>query len=134
MTIWMTEDSELDDFLAKYGEYVKDCKSFADKIVSEHNETVCDYRDMRVRKINDAGYAAGSSGSGEVSTTYFIALSPSDEEIYRRLRARPAERGFTSDDVIRPHIEYNQWIRKNKGKYQLFRVCSTTQKHNKFNV
>ena len=24
--IWITEDSELDDFLAKYGEYVKDCK------------------------------------------------------------------------------------------------------------
>ena len=24
--IWITEDSELDDFMAKYGEYVKDCK------------------------------------------------------------------------------------------------------------
>jgi len=24
--IWITEDSELDDFLAKYGKYVKDCK------------------------------------------------------------------------------------------------------------
>ncbi len=24
--IWITEDSELDDFLAKYGEYVKDCR------------------------------------------------------------------------------------------------------------
>lgn len=58
--------------------------------------------------------------SGEAGATYFIALGPSDEEIYRRLRARPAERGFTSDEVIRPHIEYNQWIRKNRGKYQLF--------------
>ena len=24
--IWITEDSEPDDFMAKYGEYVKDCK------------------------------------------------------------------------------------------------------------
>ena len=58
--------------------------------------------------------------SEEVKATYFIALSPSDDEIWRRLRARPAERGFTSDEVIRPHIAYNQWIRRNRGKYQLF--------------
>ena len=30
------------------------------------------------------------------------------------------ERGFTSDEVIRPHIEYNRWIGNNRGKYQLF--------------
>ena len=58
--------------------------------------------------------------SDEVQATYFIALCPSDDEIWRRLRARPAERGFTSDEVIRPHIEYNQWIRKNRGKYSLW--------------
>ncbi|MBO4836079.1 MAG: hypothetical protein J5564_00120 [Clostridia bacterium] len=57
---------------------------------------------------------------GEVDATYFIALCPSDGEILRRLRARPAERGFTSDEIIRPHIEYNRWIRRNRGKYQLF--------------
>ena len=44
----------------------------------------------------------------------------SDETIYQRLRARPKERGFTSDEAIRPHIEYNQWIGRNRGKYQLF--------------
>ena len=38
----------------------------------------------------------------------------------QRLRARPKERGFTTDEAIRPHIEYNQWIGKNRGKYQLF--------------
>ena len=58
--------------------------------------------------------------SEAVKATYFIALGPSDDEIWRRLRARPAERGFTSDEVIRPHIAYNQWIRRNRGKYQLF--------------
>ena len=30
------------------------------------------------------------------------------------------ERGFTSDEAIRPHIAYNQWIGRNRGKYQLF--------------
>lgn len=56
----------------------------------------------------------------EVKATYFIALWASDETIYQRLRARPIERGFTSDKIIRPHIEYNQWIGRNRGKYQLF--------------
>ena len=58
--------------------------------------------------------------SAEVKTTYFIGMWAPDETIWERLRARPEERGFTSDEVIRPHIEYNQWIGKNRGKYQLF--------------
>ena len=40
--------------------------------------------------------------------------------IYQRLQARPAERGFTTEEAIRPHIEYNQWFRKNRGKFPLF--------------
>ena len=36
------------------------------------------------------------------------------------VKARPAERGFTSDEIIRPHIEYNGWFRRNKSKFQLF--------------
>ncbi len=58
--------------------------------------------------------------SAEVKATYFIGMWAPDETIRERLRARPKERGFTSDEVIRPHIEYNQWIGKNRGKYQLF--------------
>ena len=58
--------------------------------------------------------------SDEVKATYFIGMWAPDETIRERLRARPKERGFTSDEVIRPHIEYNQWIGKNRGKYQLF--------------
>jgi len=56
----------------------------------------------------------------EVKATHFIALWAPDEMIYQRLRARPKERGFTSDEIIRPHIEYNRWIGRNRGKYQLF--------------
>ena len=55
-----------------------------------------------------------------MTATFSIALWARDEIIDRRLRARPKERGFTTDEAIRPHIEYNQWIGKNRGKYQLF--------------
>ncbi len=55
----------------------------------------------------------------EVDSTEFIILNPSDEAIWERLRARPAERGFTSDEKILPHIGYNQWFRRNRGKFPL---------------
>ncbi len=55
-----------------------------------------------------------------LKATYCIALWAPDGVIEQRLRARPKERGFTSDEAIRPHIEYNQWISRNRGKYQLF--------------
>ena len=56
----------------------------------------------------------------ELKATYFIALWAPDAVIEQRLRARPKERGFTTDEAIRPHIGYNRWIGKNRGKYQLF--------------
>ena len=55
-----------------------------------------------------------------IESTDFIVLSPADEEIIRRLKARPAERGFTSDEKIEPHVGFNRWFRKNKGKFNLF--------------
>ena len=55
-----------------------------------------------------------------LTATFHIALWAPDRVIDRRLRARPEERGFTTDEAIRPHIEYNQWIGRNRGKYQLF--------------
>ena len=56
----------------------------------------------------------------ELTATFSIALWARNQIIDQRLRARPKERGFTTDEAIRPHIEYNQWIGKNRGKYQLF--------------
>ena len=55
-----------------------------------------------------------------IESTYFIVLCPTDEKIEQRLRARSKERGFDSDEAIRPQIAYNQWFRKNKGKVPLF--------------
>ena len=54
-----------------------------------------------------------------IESTEFIVLNPSDEEIVRRLRARPAERGFTSDEKIEPHVGFNRWFRKNRGKFPM---------------
>ncbi len=55
-----------------------------------------------------------------LNATNYIALWAPDAVIEKRLRDRPKERGFTTDEAIRPHIEYNQWIGRNRGKYQLF--------------
>ena len=65
-------------------------------------------------------YITKASVPEELTATFYIALWAGDRIIERRLRARPRERGFTTDEAIRPHIEYNQWIGRNRGKYQLF--------------
>ena len=56
----------------------------------------------------------------ELTATFTIALWAKNQIIDRRLRDRPKERGFTTDEAIRPHIEYNQWIGRTRGTYQLF--------------
>lgn len=70
--------------------------------------------------INPQDFIADHKIPECVDSTEFIVLCPSDEEIIRRLKARPAERGFTSDEIIAPHVGFNQWFRKNKGKFPLF--------------
>ena len=59
---------------------------------------------------------------GARKSTMKVAL-----EIVKRLKARPAERGFTSDDIIEPHVGFNRWFRKNKGKFSMF-IDNTEQK------
>ena len=70
--------------------------------------------------INPQDYMASQEIPECIESTDFIVLSPADEEIIRRLKARPAERGFTSDEKIEPHVGFNRWFRKNKGKFNLF--------------
>ena len=65
-------------------------------------------------------YITKAAVPDQLTATFHIALWAGDQIIDKRLRARPKERGFTTDDAIRPHIEYNQWIGRNRGKYQLF--------------
>ena len=56
----------------------------------------------------------------EITSTFFIAMTCSDEEITRRLKARPAERMCGDDEFIAAQIEYNNWFKRNKGKFQLY--------------
>ncbi len=70
--------------------------------------------------LNPEDYIGKHTAPTEIDSTYFIVLSAEDDLIEQRLKARPAVRGFTSDEVIRPHIEYNRWFRKNKSKFNLF--------------
>ncbi len=70
--------------------------------------------------LNPLDYFGSHTIPKSVASTYFIVLCPSDEKIEQRLRARPKERRFDSNEAIRPQIEYNQWLRKNRGKVQLF--------------
>lgn len=56
----------------------------------------------------------------EITSTFFIAMTCSDEEITKRLKARPAERMCGDDEFIKGQIEYLNWFRKNKGKFQLY--------------
>ena len=82
---------------------------------------MADGRDLVfVSCMNPQDYFGKTDAPAEISASFFICLCPTDEVINARLKARPVERGFTSDEIIRPHIEYNGWFRKNKSKFQLF--------------
>ena len=70
--------------------------------------------------INPQNYIASQEIPECVESTDFIVLCPADEEIVKRLKARPEERGFTSYDKIEPHVGFNRWFRKNKGKFSMF--------------
>ena len=46
-----------------------------------------------------------------------IGMFCSDEEVRRRLLARPPERMCGDEGFIRSQIEYNQWIRNHPHEY-----------------
>ncbi|MBQ8893462.1 MAG: hypothetical protein IJ043_03535 [Clostridia bacterium] len=55
-----------------------------------------------------------------ITSTFLIGMTCSDEEIIRRLKARPAERMCGSDEFIAGQIQYNNWFKKNAGKFQFY--------------
>ena len=66
----------------------------------------------------------------EITDTHFIAMTGSDEEIRKRLKARPAERNCGSDEFIQSQIDYSAWFKKSRGKFQKF-IDNTGQKPEK---
>ena len=61
-----------------------------------------------------------------ITSTFFIGMTCSDEEIIKRLKARPAERMCGSDEFIADQIEYNSWFVENSGKFQFY-IDNTNQ-------
>ncbi len=55
-----------------------------------------------------------------IVSTFFIGMACSDEEITRRLKARPQERMCGSDEFIAGQIQYNAWFKENAGKFQFY--------------
>lgn len=53
----------------------------------------------------------------EISSVRHIGMTCSDEEVRRRLLARPPERMCGDEAFILSQIEYNQWIRKHPNEY-----------------
>ncbi len=56
----------------------------------------------------------------QLAAGYLIGMTCSDEEITRRLKARPEERMCGSDEFIAGQIRYNNWFKKNAGKFQFY--------------
>lgn len=62
----------------------------------------------------------------DITSTFFIGMTCSDEEITRRLKARPEERMCGSDEFIAGQIQYNNWFKNNAGKFQFY-IDNTNQ-------
>lgn len=55
----------------------------------------------------------------EIEDVYMIAITCSNEELYKRLKARDYNRNCWSDDFIRNHQKYQQWILEHVDLYDL---------------
>ena len=76
--------------------------------------------------MNPLNYYRDVEAVSAVTSTYFIGLVCSDEQVTARLKARPAERQCGSDEFIKTQIDYNNWFKRNAGKFQLF-IDNTNQ-------
>ncbi|MBE5883049.1 MAG: hypothetical protein E7291_01295 [Lachnospiraceae bacterium] len=70
--------------------------------------------------MNPYDYYGVVSIPQNITSTFFIGMTCSDEEITRRLKARPEERMCGSDEFIAGQIQYNAWFKKNAGKFQFY--------------
>lgn len=70
--------------------------------------------------LNPLDFYSKVNITSEITSTYFIAMTCSDEEIARRLKARPAEQMCGDEKFIKAQRDYNNWFKRNKGKFQLY--------------
>lgn len=104
---WEYKDTEKEDL------YYDDCLKEAVKISKDKNIVLATC-------MNPYEFYKNINVPQEVTSTFFIGLFCSSKEIEKRLKARPIERMCGSDEFIIGQIEYNNWFKKNSGKFQLF--------------
>ena len=55
----------------------------------------------------------------EIQSIHMIAITCSNDELYKRLKNRDSERNCSSDEFINNQIDYQNWILKHINLYQL---------------
>ena len=93
--------------------FTDDCFTEAVKIANDKNL-------LFVCCISPVDFFAKVNLPKEITSTYFVGMTCSDEELTKRLKARPPERMCGSDEFIAGQIAYNHWLKKNANKFQLF--------------
>lgn len=93
---------------------------FSDDCLAEAVKMAGDKNLLFVTCLNPIDYYAKITVPQEITSTFFIGMTCSSEEITKRLKARPAERMCGSDEFIAGQIEYNDWFVRNAGKFQLY--------------
>lgn len=99
--------------------YSEDC--LAEAVRMSNNKNL-----LFVTCMNPYDFYGKISIPQEISSTFYIGMFCSDEEIAMRLKARPEERMCGSDEFIARQIEYNNWFKRNAGKFQFY-IDNTNQ-------
>jgi len=94
--------------------------AFSDKCLEEAVKLSGNRNLLFVTCLNPCDFYKVTRIPEAVASTYFIGMTCSNEEITKRLKARPAERMCGSNAFISDQVQYNNWYRKNSGKFQYF--------------
>ena len=93
---------------------------FSDDCLAEAVRMAKDKNLFFVTCMNPYDFYGKVSVPQEITSTFFIGMTCSNEEIAKRLKARPEERMCGSDEFIAGQIEYNNWFQTNANKFQFF--------------
>lgn len=93
---------------------------FSDDCLAEAVRMSKDKNLLFVTCMNPYDFYGKVSIPQDIISTFFVGMTCSDEEITKRLKARPEERMCGSDEFIAGQIQYNNWFKRNAGKIQFY--------------
>ena len=94
--------------------------SFSDDCLAEAVRMSNDKNLFFVTCMNPYDFYGKVNVPQTITSTFFVGMTCSEEEIIRRLKARPKERMCGNDEFIVGQIQYNNWYKKNAGKFQCY--------------